>query len=449
MFNNLTERLERSFKILKGQGRITEINISETTKDIRKALVAADVNYNVAKAFVDRVKQEAIGQKVINALKPKELMLKIVHDELVKLMGEETVPLNADGHPAVILMSGLQGAGKTTFAAKIAKLLKEKKGKRPLLVGADVYRPAAREQLRVNGEKVGVPMFTREDSKDPIAIAREAIAYAKSENYNVVIVDTAGRLAVDEEMMQEIENIKNAINPQETLFVVDATTGQDAVNTAKAFNDRIDFDGVVLTKLDGDTKGGAAISIRAVVTKPIKYIGTGEGMEGIQVFDPRGMASRILGGGDVQELVNRINSAISEDEAKRIETRIKTNKFDFDDFLSQIQKIKSMGKLTDLIGMIPGMSKMTKGLDNVDLDGNAFKSIEAIIGSMTPYERKHPDCIKGSRRQRIAKGSGTKLEEVNRLLKQFEDMRKMMHKVSNMSPTQMMKQVRQAKRARR
>lgn len=449
MFNNLTERLERSFKILKGQGRITEINISETTKDIRKALVAADVNYNVAKAFVDRVKQEAIGQKVINALKPKELMLKIVHDELVKLMGEETVPLNADGHPAVILMSGLQGAGKTTFAAKIAKLLKEKKGKRPLLVGADVYRPAAREQLRVNGEKVGVPMFTRVDSKDPVAIAREAIAYAKSENYNVVIVDTAGRLAVDEEMMQEIENIKNAINPQETLFVVDATTGQDAVNTAKAFNDRIDFDGVVLTKLDGDTKGGAAISIRAVVTKPIKYIGTGEGMEGIQVFDPRGMASRILGGGDVQELVNRINSAISEDEAKRIETRIKTNKFDFDDFLSQIQKIKSMGKLTDLIGMIPGMSKMTKGLDNVDLDGNAFKSIEAIIGSMTPYERKHPDCIKGSRRQRIAKGSGTKLEEVNRLLKQFEDMRKMMHKVSNMSPTQMMKQVRQAKRTRR
>lgn len=284
MFNNLTERLERSFKILKGQGRITEINISETTKDIRKALVAADVNYNVAKAFVDRVKQEAIGQKVINALKPKELMLKIVHDELVKLMGEETVPLNADGHPAVILMSGLQGAGKTTFAAKIAKLLKEKKGKRPLLVGADVYRPAAREQLRVNGEKVGVPMFTREDSKDPVAIAREAIAYAKSENYNVVIVDTAGRLAVDEEMMQEIENIKNAINPQETLFVVDATTGQDAVNTAKAFNDRIDFDGVVLTKLDGDTKGGAAISIRAVVTKPIKYIGTGEGMEGIQVL---------------------------------------------------------------------------------------------------------------------------------------------------------------------
>lgn len=442
MFTKLSERLERSFKILKGEGRITEINIAETLKEVRRALIDADVSYKVAKTFTDTVKQKALGQNVINALKPKEKMIAIVHDELVALMGGDAAPLNIDGHPAIILMSGLQGAGKTTFAGKLAKKLKSTKGKRPLLVGADVYRPAAREQLRILAEQINVPLYTEEESKDPVAIAQNAIKHAKENNYDLVIVDTAGRLAVDEEMMDEIERIKNAINPQETLFVVDSMTGQDAVNTAKAFNDRIDFDGVVLTKLDGDTRGGAALSIRAVVSKPIKYVGTGEKLEDLQEFNPDGMANRILGMGDIVELAKRIEQNYDAEEAGKIASKLKENKFDFNDFMSQIQKIKKMGNLKDLASMIPGVGKAIK---DVDIDDNAFKSIEAIINSMTPFERENPDAIKGSRRQRIAKGSGTSLQEVNRLLKQFEGTRKMMHMATNMkNPMKMMKQMRQA-----
>lgn len=442
MFTKLSERLERSFKILKGEGRITEINIAETLKEVRRALIDADVSYKVAKTFTDTVKQKALGQNVINALKPKEKMIAIVHDELVALMGGDAAPLNIDGHPAIILMSGLQGAGKTTFAGKLAKKLKLTKGKRPLLVGADVYRPAAREQLRILAEQINVPLYTEEESKDPVAIAQNAIKHAKENNYDLVIVDTAGRLAVDEEMMDEIERIKNAINPQETLFVVDSMTGQDAVNTAKAFNDRIDFDGVVLTKLDGDTRGGAALSIRAVVSKPIKYVGTGEKLEDLQEFNPDGMANRILGMGDIVELAKRIEQNYDAEEAGKIASKLKENKFDFNDFMSQIQKIKKMGNLKDLASMIPGVGKAIK---DVDIDDNAFKSIEAIINSMTPFERENPDAIKGSRRQRIAKGSGTSLQEVNRLLKQFEGTRKMMHMATNMkNPMKMMKQMRQA-----
>ena len=447
MFKNLSERLERSFKILKGEGRITEINIAETLKDVRRALLDADVNYKVAKTFTDTVKQKALGQNVINALKPKELMVKIVHDELAELMGGDAAPLNTEGKPAVILMAGLQGAGKTTFAGKLAKKLKSTKGKRPLLVGADVYRPAAREQLRVLAESIGVPVYTEEESRNPVQIALNAIDHARQNNYDLVVVDTAGRLAVDEEMMDEIERIKNAINPQETLFVVDSMTGQDAVNTAKAFNDRIDFDGVVLTKLDGDTRGGAALSIRAVVKKPIKYVGTGEKLEDLQEFNPEGMANRILGMGDIVELAKRAQEVYDQKEAERLQEKLKKNKFDFEDFMHQIQQIKKMGNIKDLASMIPGVGK---AIQDIDIDDNAFKGIEAIINSMTPYERHNPDIIKGTRRQRIAKGSGTSLQEVNRILKQFEDTRKMMHMASNMkNPMKMMKQMRQNPKFRR
>jgi len=441
MFENLSERLERSFKILKGEGKITEINVAETLKDVRRALLDADVNYKVAKTFTDSVKKKALGQNVINALKPKELMVRIVHDELTQMMGGLEAPLNLSGNPTVILMSGLQGAGKTTFAGKLARKLKSSKGKRPLLVGADVYRPAAREQLRVLAESIGVPVYTEEDSKDPVQIALNAISQAKANHQDLVIVDTAGRLAVDEEMMDEIERIKNAINPQETLFVVDAMTGQDAVNTARTFNERLDFDGVVLTKLDGDTRGGAALSIRAVVDKPIKYVGTGEKLEDIQEFNPEGMANRILGMGDIVELAKRAQEIYDQKEAERIQEKIKKNKFDFDDFLKQIENIKKMGNIKDLAAMIPGVGKAIK---DVDIDNNAFKGIEAIIHSMTPYERQNPEIIKGTRRQRIAKGSGTSLQDVNKLLKQFEDTRKMMKMATSVkNPMKMMRQMRQ------
>lgn len=441
MFENLSERLERSFKILKGEGKITEINVAETLKDVRRALLDADVNYKVAKTFTDTVKKKALGQNVINALKPKELMVKIVHDELTEMMGGEETPLRLDTNPSVILMAGLQGAGKTTFTGKLARKLKSTKGKRPLLVGADVYRPAAREQLRVLAESIDVPVYTEEDSKDPVQIALNAIAHAKANHLDLVIVDTAGRLAVDEEMMDEIERIKKAINPQETLFVVDAMTGQDAVNTAKTFNDRLDFEGVVLTKLDGDTRGGAALSIRAVVDKPIKYVGVGEKLEDIQEFNPEGMANRILGMGDIVELAKRAQEIYDQKEAERIQEKIKKNKFDFDDFLKQIENIKKMGNIKDLAAMIPGVGKAIK---DVDIDNNAFKGIEAIIHSMTPYERQNPDVIKGTRRQRIAKGSGTSLQDVNKLLKQFEDTRKMMKMATSMkNPMKMMRQMKQ------
>lgn len=440
MFKNLSERLERSFKILKGEGRITEINVAETLKDVRRALLDADVNYKVAKSFTDTVKQKALGQNVINALKPKELMIKIVHDELAALMGGDAAPLNLDGRPAVILMSGLQGAGKTTFAGKLAKKLKSTKGKNPLLVGADVHRPAAREQLRTLGVSIDVPVFTEDANPDPVDISRKAIDYARANHYDIVIVDTAGRLAVDEEMMQEIESIKNAVKPQETLFVVDSMTGQDAVNTAKAFNDRIDFDGVVLTKLDGDTRGGAAISIRSVVAKPIKYVGTGEKLEDIQEFNPEGMANRILGMGDIVELAKRAQEVYDLKEAEKLQEKLRKNKFDFDDFMHQIAQIKKMGNLKDLASMIPGVGKAIR---DIDIDDSAFKSIEAIINSMTPYERHNPEIIKGTRRQRIAKGSGTSLQDVNRLLKQFEDTRKMMRMASGIkNPMKMMQQMR-------
>ena len=441
MFNNLSERLERSFKILKGEGRITEINVAETMKDVRRALLDADVNYKVAKTFTDTVKQKAMGQNVINALKPKELMVKIVHDELASLMGGEESPLDLSGNPTVILMAGLNGAGKTTFSGKLARKLKSTKGKRPLLVGADVYRPAAREQLRVLAQTIDVPVYTEEESKDPVSISLHAIEEARRNHYDLVIIDTAGRLAVDEEMMDEIERIKNAVKPQETLFVVDAMTGQDAVNTAKTFNERLDFDGVVLTKLDGDTRGGAALSIRAVVDKPIKYVGTGEKLEDIQEFNPEGMASRILGMGDIVELAKRAQEVYDLKEAEKMQEKFRKNKFDFDDFLKQINQIKKMGNIKDLASMIPGIGKAIK---DIDIDNNAFKGIEAIIQSMTPYERHNPDVIKGTRRQRIAKGSGTSLQEVNKLLKQFEDTRKVMKMATSMkNPMKMMSRMKQ------
>lgn len=447
MFQNLSERLERSFKILKGEGRISEINVAETLKDVRRALLDADVNYNVAKNFTNTVKEKALGQNVINALKPKELMIRIVHDELTQLMGGEEAPLDLSGKPTVILMAGLQGAGKTTFAAKLARKLKSSKAKRPLLVGGDVYRPAAREQLRLLAESIEVPFYTEEESKDPVKIAQNAIAHAKNNNLDLVIIDTAGRLAVDEEMMDEISRIKNAVKPQETLFVVDSMTGQDAVNTAKAFNDRLDFEGVVLTKLDGDTRGGAALSIRYVVNKPIKYVGTGEKLEDIQEFNPEGMANRILGMGDIVELAKRAQEIYDQKEAERLQEKIKKNKFDFDDFMNQIQQIKKMGNIKDLAAMIPGVGKAVKDLD---IDNSAFKGIEAIINSMTPAERANPDIIKGTRRQRIANGSGTSLQEVNKLLKQFEETRKMMRMATNMkNPMKMMKQMRNMPGGRR
>ena len=439
MFENLSERLERSFKLLKGQGKITEINVAETLKDVRRALLDADVNYSVAKQFTDTVKAKALGQNVITAVKPSELMVKIVHDELALLMGGVAVDVNLSGNPTVILMSGLQGSGKTTFSGKLARKFKSEKGKRPLLVACDVYRPAAIEQLKVLGEQIDVPVYTEPESKNPVEIAQNAIKHAKAHNYDMVIVDTAGRLAVDEQMMDEIEAIKKAINPQETLFVVDAMTGQDAVNTAKEFNQRLDFDGVVLTKLDGDTRGGAALSIRTVVDKPIKFVGTGEKLEALDVFHPARMADRILGMGDIVSLVERAQQQYDEEEARRLQKKIANNQFDFNDFMAQIAQIKKMGNLKDLASMIPGVGKAIK---DVDIDDNAFKGIEAIIQSMTPLERRNPEIINGSRRQRIAKGSGTSLQEVNRLLKQFESTRKMMKMATSMKSLNMMRKMR-------
>ncbi len=423
MFENLSERLEKSFKILKGQGRISEINIAETLKDVRRALLDADVNYKIAKTFTDNVKQKALGQDVLNAVKPSQMMVKIVHDELAELMGGQTTDINLKGNPTVVLISGLQGSGKTTFTGKLANYLKSKKQKHPLLVACDVYRPAAIEQLKVLGEQINVPVYTEEDSKDPVKIAKNAIKQAKKDGQNLVIVDTAGRLAVDEEMMNEIAAIHKAIDPEETLFVVDSMTGQDAVNTAKEFNDRLDFDGVVLTKLDGDTRGGAALSIRSVVNKPIKFIGSGEKMEAIDVFHPDRMADRILGMGDVVSLVEKAQEQYDQEEARKLSKKIAKNQFDFDDFLSQIGQIKKMGNLKDLAGMIPGMGKMMK---KIDIDDDAFKGIEAIIKSMTPEERSNPKILNGSRRKRIARGSGNDIQEVNRLIKQFDETKKMM-----------------------
>ncbi len=439
MFENLSERLERSFKLLKGQGKITEINVAETLKDVRRALLDADVNYSVAKQFTDTVKAKALGQNVITAVKPSELMVKIVHDELALLMGGVAVDVNLSGNPTVILMSGLQGSGKTTFSGKLARKFKSEKGKCPLLVACDVYRPAAIEQLKVLGEQIDVPVYTEPESKNPVEIAQNAIKHAKAHNYDMVIVDTAGRLAVDEQMMDEIEAIKKAINPHETLFVVDAMTGQDAVNTAKEFNQRLDFDGVVLTKLDGDTRGGAALSIRTVVDKPIKFVGTGEKLEALDVFHPARMADRILGMGDIVSLVERAQQQYDEEEARRLQKKIAKNQFDFNDFMAQIAQIKKMGNLKDLASMIPGVGKAIK---DVDIDDNAFKGIEAIIQSMTPLERRNPEIINGSRRQRIAKGSGTSLQEVNRLLKQFESTRKMMKMATSMKSLNMMRKMR-------
>ena len=423
MFENLSEKLERSFKLLKGEGKITEINVAETLKEVRKALLDADVNYKIAKNFTDDVKKIALGANVLTAVKPGQMMIKIVHDELAKLMGGTMTDIDIKGNPAVILIAGLQGSGKTTFSGKLANYLKTKKGRQPMLVACDVYRPAAIEQLKVLGSNIGVPVFTQEDSKDPIAIAKAAVAEAKSRGYNVVIVDTAGRLAVDEAMMKEVANIKDAIKPQEILFVVDSMTGQDAVNTAKEFNDRLNFNGVVLTKLDGDTRGGAALSIRSIVDKPIKFVSSGEKMESLDVFHPERMADRILGMGDIVSLVERAQEQFDTEEARKLHKKIAKNQFNFNDFLSQIAQIKKMGNLKDLAGMIPGMGKMLK---NVDIDDNAFKSIEAIIYSMTPAERENPELLNGSRRKRIAAGSGTSIPEVNKLLKQFEETRKMM-----------------------
>lgn len=440
MFESLVEKLEHSFKILKGQGKITEINVAETLKDVRRALLDADVNYKVAKQFTDTVKAKAMGQDVINSLEPKQLMIKIVHDELTEMMGGEQAPFNIEGKPAVILMSGLQGSGKTTFSGKLANRLKADKRKKPLLVACDVYRPAAIEQLKVLGGQIGVPVYSEPDSKNPVEIAKNAIAHAKANGNDLVIVDTAGRLAVDEEMMNEIEAVKKAINPTETLFVVDAMTGQDAVNTAKEFNDRLDFDGVVLTKLDGDTRGGAALSIRSVVNKPIKFVGTGEKLEAIDAFRPKGMADRILGMGDVVSLVERMQREYDEKKAMELQKKIAKNQFDFNDFIAQIHQIKKMGNLKDLASMIPGVGKAIK---DIDIDDDAFKGIEAIIYSMTPQERANPEIINGSRRQRIAKGSGTTLQDVNRLLKQFEETRKMMRMATQMkNPMKMMRNMR-------
>lgn len=434
MFENLSDRLERSFKILKGEGKITEINVAETLKDVRRALLDADVNYKVAKTFTDTVKKKALGMNVLTAVKPSQLMVKIVHDELAELMGGEAAELNLNGRPSIILMSGLQGSGKTTFSGKLANMLKNRQHKNPLLVACDVYRPAAIEQLKVVGEQIGVPVYSEPESKDVVSIANNAIREAKAKSYDVVIVDTAGRLAVDEEMMNEIETLKNAINPNETLFVVDSMTGQDAVNTAKEFNDRLDFDGVVLTKLDGDTRGGAALSIRTVVTKPIKFVGTGEKMEAIDVFHPSRMADRILGMGDIVSLVERAQEQFDEEEARRLQKKIQKNKFDFNDFLGQIEQIKKMGNLKDLAAMIPGVGKAIK---DVDIDDNAFKGIEAIIKSMTPKERTNPEILNQSRRMRIAKGSGTNIQEVNRLIKQFDQTRKMMKMVTGTNMAKM------------
>ena len=443
MFENLTDRLERSFKILKGEGKITELNVAATLKDVRRALLDADVNYKVAKQFTDTVKEKALGMNVLTAIKPGQLMVKIVHDELARLMGGEASELHLTGKPAIILMSGLQGSGKTTFSGKLANMLKTKQHKNPLLVACDVYRPAAIDQLKVVGDSISVPVYSEPENKNVNEIADHAIAEAKAKGYDVVIIDTAGRLAVDEQMMNEISSLKEHVHPDETLFVVDSMTGQDAVNTAKEFNDRLDFDGVVLTKLDGDTRGGAALSIRTVVTKPIKFIGTGEKMEAIDVFHPDRMADRILGMGDVVSLVERAQEQFDEEEAKRLQKKIQKNKFDFNDFLNQIEQIKKMGNIKDLASMIPGVGKAIK---DMDIDNSAFNGIEAIIRSMTPKERTNPEVLNQSRKMRIAKGSGTSIQEVNRLIKQFDQTRKMMKMVTGSGMRQMMRNMPQMKR---
>jgi signal recognition particle subunit SRP54 len=428
MFENLSDKLERSFKLLKGQGRITEINIAETLKEVRRSLLDADVNYKIAKQFTDTVKEKAIGQNVLTSVKPSEMMVKIVHDELAELMGGKNVDINLKGNPTVILISGLQGSGKTTFSGKLANMLKTKRGKNPLLVACDVYRPAAIEQLKVIGEQINVPVFTKEGSTDPVKIAQAAVREARNTGHDLVIIDTAGRLAIDEQMMNEIAAVKDAVNPHETLFVVDSMTGQDAVNTAKEFNDRLNFDGVVLTKLDGDTRGGAALSIKGVVDKPIKFVGSGEKMDAIDIFYPERMADRILGMGDIVSLVEKAQEQFDMEESAKLQKKIAKNQFDFNDFISQIRQIKKMGNVKDLMSMIPGVGKAIK---NMDIDDDAFKGIEAIILSMTPLERSNPMVMNGSRRKRIADGSGTSIQEVNRLLKQFDETRKMMKMMTN------------------
>ena len=428
MFESLTDRLDRAFKIIKGQGYITEINVAETMKEVRKALLDADVSYKIAKDFTDEVKKKALGMNVLKAVSPSQLMVKITYDELIELMGHDAVDINIKANPSIILMAGLQGSGKTTHAAKLANLLKTKRGKKPLLVAGDVYRPAAIDQLKVLGEQIQVEVYSEPENKKPVEIAKNAVKYAKEYGFDVVIVDTAGRLAVDEEMMEEIGNIKNAVNPQEILFVVDAMTGQDAVNTAKAFNDKLNFDGVILTKMDGDTRGGAALTIRAVVNKPIKFIGTGEKMEALDVFHPDRLAERILGMGDIRSFVEKAQMQYDEEEAAKLQKKLAKNQFDFNDFLNQIQQIKKMGNVKDLMSMIPGMGKVVK---DMDIDDNAFKSVEVIIQSMTPAERANPDIINGSRRKRIADGSGSDIQDVNRLIKQFDDTRKMMKMVNS------------------
>jgi len=443
MFEGLNDRLERSFKILKGQGSITEINVADTIKEIRKALLEADVSYKIAKDFTNTVKEKALGQNVLTSVSPKQLMIKIVHDELADLMGGDTSELNVSNNPAIILMAGLQGSGKTTHTAKLAKFLKSKKGKQPLMVACDVYRPAAIEQLKVLGADIGVDVYTEEGNQNPVEIAKNAVRKAHESSYNVVLVDTAGRLAIDEQMMTEISNIKKAINPHETLFVVDSMTGQDAVNTAKAFNDKLDFEGVILTKLDGDTRGGAALTIRSVVTKPIKFVGIGEKMEALDVFHPNRMADRILGMGDIVSLVERAQEQFDEEEAKKLQKKIAKNQFNFNDFLNQIKQIKKMGNIKDLMGMVPGMGKALK---NVDIDDDAFKGIEAIIFSMTPAERENPKIIDGSRRRRIATGAGVEVKEVNQLLKQFAETSKMMKMMSGGGGRNMMNMMNRMKR---
>lgn len=440
MFENLSEKLDRAFKVLKGQGKITEINVAETLKEVRRVLLDADVNFKTAKEFTDRVKEKALGQNVLTSVSPSQLLIKITHDELTELMGGEKAEINLAGSPAVILMSGLQGSGKTTFTGKLGNFLKNKRGRKPLLVACDVYRPAAIDQLHVLGEQLGIEVFSDREEKNPVRIAEKAIVYARSNGFNTVIVDTAGRLAIDEQMMAEIAAVKKAINPSEILFVVDSMTGQDAVNTAKAFNERLDFDGVVLTKLDGDTRGGAALSIKSVVQKPIKFVGTGEKMDALDVFHPNRMSDRILGMGDVVTLVEKAQEQYSEEQARKLQKKIAKNQFDFNDFLDQIQQIKKMGNVKDLMGMIPGMGKMVK---DVDVNEDSFKHVEAIIQSMTPKERNQPDLINGNRRKRIAEGSGRSIQEVNKLMKQFEDTRKMMRMMSDKK--NMMNMMRQMK----
>ena len=442
MFENLTDKFERAFKVLKGQGQISEINVAETLKEVRRALLDADVNFKTAKEFTTTVKERAMGENVLTSISPGQLMIKICHEQLVELMGGNEVEINVKGNPGIVLMSGLQGSGKTTFSGKLASYLKTKKGKNPLLAACDVYRPAAIDQLHVLGEQLGVEVYSNKEEKNPVKIAQAAVKHAKANGFNVVIIDTAGRLAVDEQMMTEIADVKNAIQPTETLFVVDSMTGQDAVNTAKAFDERINFDGVVLTKLDGDTRGGAALSIKSVVNKPIKFVGTGEKMEALDVFYPARMADRILGKGDVVSLVERAQEQFNEEEARQLQKKIQKNQFDFNDFLSQLQQVKKMGNVKDLMGMIPGMGKAMKG---VEIEDDAFKHIEAIIYSMTPEERSKPDLINGTRKNRIAKGSGTNIQEVNKLMKQFVDTKKMMKMMSN--PKNMRNMMKQMKGA--